>query len=147
MLQITKIFRFEMAHAVFGYPGKCKNIHGHSYELHVTVGSPAAIEFVPAPGFILDFKVLKAIVQEKVIDNVDHKLVLSSAYINDHQYLANSENLCTWPYEPTAENILLYVKNQLNESLPNGVYLMRLKLYETNDSYAEWINTNASLMH
>ena len=37
MLKLTKIFHFEMAHAIHGYAGACKHIHGHSYELHVTV--------------------------------------------------------------------------------------------------------------
>ena len=65
MLQLTKIFQFETAHAIFGYQGGCKNIHGHSYELHVTVASPHD-DFIPAPGFILDFKKLKAIVSAAV---------------------------------------------------------------------------------
>lgn len=60
MLSLTKIFHFEMAHAIYGYPGSCKNIHGHSYELQVTVTRDIEPQnYIPAPGFILDFKELK----------------------------------------------------------------------------------------
>ena len=72
MLSVTKIFYFEMAHAIYGYSGPCKNVHGHSYELHVTVGADdQGDEFIPAPGFILDFKELKSIVNTSVIDILD----------------------------------------------------------------------------
>ena len=49
-----------MAHAIHGYRGACKNIHGHSYELHVSVGSSKIYEgYFTAPGFVIDFKELK----------------------------------------------------------------------------------------
>lgn len=60
MLMVTKIFQFEMAHAIYGYPGACKNIHGHSYELHVTVSADyKKRSYIPDTGFIIDFKELK----------------------------------------------------------------------------------------
>ena len=78
MLTLTKIFHFEMAHAIYGYLGACKNIHGHSYELHVTVTTSEQVkEFIPAPGFIIDFKEIKQVVFASVIQSLDHKLVLS----------------------------------------------------------------------
>jgi 6-pyruvoyltetrahydropterin/6-carboxytetrahydropterin synthase len=146
MLQVTKIFRFEMAHAIYGYNGKCRNIHGHSYELHVTVGSSVAADgFIKAPGFIIDFKDLKQLVQRLVIDELDHRLVLSQDWISAHEHLSPAENRLIWPYEPTAENILIFIKSQLHQNLPGGVVLMRLKLFETADSFAEWINTEKTV--
>ncbi len=139
MLRVTKIFRFETAHAIFGYAGSCRNIHGHSYVLHVTVQQAVASDdFLAAPGFVIDFKLLKAIVKEAVINRFDHRIILSEAYLNKHPHLSSLENLEVWPIEPTAENILLQVKNKLQELLPPTVSLSNLKLYETADSYAEW---------
>jgi 6-pyruvoyltetrahydropterin/6-carboxytetrahydropterin synthase len=82
MLRVTKIFRFETAHAIFGYPGSCRNIHGHSYVLHVTVQQAQAREgYLPAPGFVIDFKQLKQMVQQAVIEKFDHRLILSANYL------------------------------------------------------------------
>ncbi len=143
MLSLTKIFHFEMAHAIYGYPGACKNIHGHSYELYVSVASVDIPEtYIPAPGFVIDFKEIKKLVNAAVIDKVDHKLLLSQAYLREHSSFLLQENLVTWPAEPTAENLLLFIKQTLAEKLPAALKLVGLKLYETKDSYAEWTNEN-----
>jgi 6-pyruvoyltetrahydropterin/6-carboxytetrahydropterin synthase len=140
MLQITRIFRFEMAHALNGYNGSCKNIHGHSYELHVTVSSDRnSSEYIAAPGFIIDFKELKKIVQQTIIDKFDHKLVLSQAFITINPAAQNNENLVEFEEEPSAENLLIYISNILRKCLPHSAHLNRLKLFETRDSYAEWV--------
>ena len=139
MLQITKIFRFEMAHAIDGYAGKCKNVHGHSYALHVTVGSNSnEDDYLSAPGFVIDFKQLKNIVNERVVDILDHKLVLSTAYLKLHESLKGQENLVIWEYEPSAENMLIYIKKNLQSVFPKEIKLVKLRLFETADSYAEW---------
>lgn len=141
MLQITKIFHFEMAHAIDGYKGPCRNIHGHSYELHVTIaGIKEESEYLPVPGFILDFKELKRIVVAGVIELFDHKLLLSASFLTKNPGIRSQENLLVWNAEPTAENILVYIKNAITKNLPAGVLLTALKLYETKDSYAEWVN-------
>lgn len=141
MLKLTKIFHFETAHAIHGYEGACKNIHGHSYELHVTVTAAANTDdYIPAPGFVIDFKEIKKIVKEQVIVNLDHKLLLSKQFILENKYTSQQENIKVWDIEPTAENLLLYIKKVLTASLPSFVQLSYLKLYETKDSYAEWCN-------
>lgn len=128
-----------MAHAVHGYVGKCSNVHGHSYRLEVSVASKeTSAGFIPAPGFIIDFKDLKRIVQESVIEKLDHSLVLSSAFIEKRKEFFSLPNLLTWDFEPTAENILLFARNNISDRLPQGVHLVKLKLYETADSFAEW---------
>ncbi len=139
MLSITKIFHFEMAHAIYGYSGACRHIHGHSYELHVTMCTPENDkDFIPAPGFILDFKELKQLIMSAVIETFDHKLVLSREYLIKNPNLNSQENLIIWEAEPTAENMLVYIQRILRAKLPPAINLKELKLYETNNSYAEW---------
>ncbi|MBY0481914.1 MAG: 6-carboxytetrahydropterin synthase [Chitinophagaceae bacterium] len=140
MLRLTKIFHFEMAHAIHGYQGACKNIHGHSYELHVTLcTSGTQKEYIPSPGFIIDFKQIKNLVHTSLIDKFDHSLLLSKAYISEHPSISGYDNLIEWEVEPSAENILLYMQQIIQEKLPIEIRLVHLKLYETKDSFAEWL--------
>ena len=130
-----------MAHAIDGYSGACKNIHGHSYVLHVTVtGKNPVYEYIPPPGFIFDFKELKKIVSAVIIENLDHKLVLSRNFVEKNKSIRGQDNLFIMEAEPTAENLLIYIRDSLKNYLPEGVLLAALKIYETNSSYAEWIN-------
>ncbi len=132
-----------MAHAIHGYPGACKNIHGHSYELHVTVCSSDNYEqYIPAPGFVIDFKEIKNLVNDAIIYKFDHKLILSQAFLLKNPSFLLQENLVSWPVEPTAENMLLFIQQTLAEKLPADIKLVQLKLYESKDSYAEWTNGN-----
>lgn len=140
MLQVTKIFRFETAHALYGYAGSCRFIHGHSYVLHVTVRSVQQEDvYLPAPGILLDFKQLKKLVQETVIMHLDHQLVLSRAYVDANPGIAQEDNLLLMEAEPSAENLLLFVRNAIRGKLTAGTELAGLKLFETQDSFAEWV--------
>ncbi|MBP6022245.1 MAG: 6-carboxytetrahydropterin synthase [Ferruginibacter sp.] len=131
-----------MAHAIHGYAGACKNIHGHSYELEVTVsGCTTKDEYILAPGFIIDFKELKQLVTDSIIRTIDHKLVLSQDYIAEHPSIRSQENLVMLGAEPTAENLLIHFQQILLQALPSGSKLVELKLYETKDSFARWIDT------
>jgi 6-pyruvoyltetrahydropterin/6-carboxytetrahydropterin synthase len=139
MLKVTKIFRFELAHAIHGYEGLCKNIHGHSYILHVTVGTKNnSDQYLPNTGFIIDFKDLKRIIREAVVSPFDHGLILSEDYLAQHPDMRNMSNLHVWTMEPSVENILLYIKREIENKFPNQIELVKLKLYETSDSYAEF---------
>lgn len=139
MIQLTKVFHFETAHAIHGYDGQCKNIHGHSYELHVTIAGEESEEgYLPAPGFLFDFKDIKKAGLE-IVETLDHKVVLSKDYIAAHPEMEEHENLVVWDFEPTAENILLYTKSIFIKNLPENIKPVRIKLFETKDSYAEWL--------
>ncbi|MDE3213219.1 MAG: 6-carboxytetrahydropterin synthase [Bacteroidota bacterium] len=139
MLEVTKIFRFETAHAIYGYQGPCQNIHGHSYELHVTLASLQSYpEYIPGPGFFIDFKELKKWVKEAIIDPLDHKLILSSDFMKANPGLSELPNIEVWTCEPSAENMLLHFRQLLEKKMPAGVRLSAMRLYETRDSYAEW---------
>jgi 6-pyruvoyltetrahydropterin/6-carboxytetrahydropterin synthase len=128
-----------MAHAIAGYDGPCRHIHGHSYVLHVTIKSDNLHdEYIPAPGMIFDFKQLKAIVNSGIIQQLDHKLVLSNDFLAGYKGIINGDNLVVWDMEPTAENMLIFMQRCIKDMLPEGLGLATLKLYETKDSYAEW---------
>ncbi len=138
MLKVTKIFRFETAHAIHGYDGLCKNIHGHSYVLHVTVGIPSRNnDYLPGTGFIIDFKDLKKIINDVVVKPFDHALILSEEYLRAHPNMSKMENLHVWDMEPSVENMLIYIRTKIIDKLPENITLCNLKLYETSDSYAE----------
>ena len=142
MLTITKIFYFDSAHAIQGYDGNCKHIHGHTYELHVTVTNCVdGNQFIPLPGMIMDFKELKKIVNGAVLKNLDHRLLLSEDYLKSKKSISFHESLFALQAEPTAENLLICIRKQIENELPGEVKLVALKLYETNSSYAEWTNT------
>lgn len=140
MISITKIFRFESAHAIHQYEGSCKNIHGHSYELHVTVKAKQPTGgYLEGLGIILDFKELKSLVQAHVVKQLDHKLLLSKAYLSEHKRDFAHEELNVFEVEPTAENILVFARDRILGALPPHIKLHSLKLWETHDSYAEWL--------
>ena len=140
MLIITKIFHVEMVHAIYGYAGACKNIHGHSYELHVTVSAEGdETVYIPPPGFMADFKDIKKWVQAAVIEKMDHSLLLSQDFIAANPTVSSLKNLVIFEAEPTAENLLIQIRLILVKILPVNLKLIRLKLFETKDSYAEWI--------
>lgn len=139
MIAITRIFSFETAHAIYGYAGACRNIHGHSYTLHVTITATEEIrEYIPDEGILFDFTDLKKLVNERVIEKLDHRLLLSTAFLKKHPGLYSAENLFEIPWEPTAENLLIWIAQQTSPALPAHVKLGGLKLYETKNSYAVW---------
>ncbi len=138
MISVTKIFRFETAHAIHEYEGLCKNIHGHSYELHVTVSKSSSDNFILENGFVIDFKDLKSIVKTNVIEYFDHQIILSEKYIEAQPNLNKLENLAIWKMEPSAENMVLFIKDKISNSFDTDIKLIKLRLYETADSFAEW---------
>lgn len=139
MLSLTKIFHFETGHALHEYDGACKDIHGHSYELHVCVTIKKQQEgYLSPPGFIIDFKDIKKIVNRCIVDFLDHKLILSKSYLKHHPFVENLDNLIIWDFEPSAENILLFIRNTLKNQFPENIMLKKMLLYETKNSFVEW---------
>ena len=141
-IRITKHFDFETAHALYGYDGKCKNIHGHSYQLYVTViGKPIDDASHVKNGMVLDFGDLKKIVKAEIVDVFDHATVLNKN--SPHKELADkikphSPKVLLVDYQPTSENMIVDFAEKISANLPDSVTLHSLKLYETNNSYAEW---------
>ena len=141
LIRITKEFKFEMAHALKGYDGPCQNIHGHSYELKVTVsGTPIADENNPKLGMVMDFGDLKTIVRKTVVDVFDHALVLNNSYPeNVSTGLKNTFNKVIFlDYQPTSELMVADFAERIQNELPKSVHLTYVLLRETVTSYAEW---------
>lgn len=145
-IRLTKEFTFEMAHALEGYDGPCKNIHGHSYKLEVTViGKPCTDSSASDYGMVLDFGKLKKIVNEVVIHRFDHVLLIpkQSALYQKIDELPLGKTLAV-DFQPTCENMLNHIAPLITERLPEHVRLFRLKLHETATSYAEWYASDNS---
>lgn len=123
---VTKRMTFEACHHLNNYEGKCSKLHGHSYKLEVTfVGGidPDIVcsETLATEAMVCDFKDIKDRVK-KVIDDFDH------ANLNDF-----------FP-QPTAEVMAVYIYDRLSDDiLPHRGYKVHsVKLWETEDSYAEY---------
>lgn len=141
-IRITKEFKFETAHALMGYDGLCKHIHGHSYELLVTViGQPIEDESNPKLGMVMDFGDLKKIVKEEVVAKMDHCLVLNNKGSKAEALKQSDEmfeRVITVPYQPTSEMMLVDFAERIKPRLPQNIKLHHMLLRETVTSYAEW---------
>lgn len=141
-IRITKQFYFETGHALYGYDGKCKNVHGHSYKLSVTVaGSPISDASNVKYGMVIDFGDLKKIVASEIVDKFDHATVFNKN--TPHIELANElekrgHNVILVDYQPTSEMMLIDFAKKIKNRLPNTIKLHSLKLQETGTSSAEW---------
>lgn len=134
-LRLTKQFDFQMAHALSGYDGKCRNLHGHNYRLLVTIsGRPIADTIDAKRGMVMDFGDLRQVVTRCVVEPFDHALVVpkGSAFAG-----ITETKLITTDFQPTCENLLIHFAGLLEGQLPEGVSLHSLRLYETEGSYAE----------
>ncbi|NLA16150.1 MAG: 6-carboxytetrahydropterin synthase [Bacteroidales bacterium] len=139
-LYITREFRFEGAHALTGYDGKCRHIHGHSYKLLVTItGEPSDIPGHPKSGMIMDFNDLKKIVYQYVIEPLDHALMLRKEAPLSSQLKEQYENIKIFDFQPTCEQLTLYIADILDPVITPPNRLHRVRLYETPTSFAEWV--------
>jgi len=145
-IRITKQFNFETGHALYGYDGKCKNVHGHSYKLSVTViGKPITDNSNVKFGMVIDFTDLKKIVKEEIVDQFDHATVFNKN--TPHVELARElqsrdHHVILVDYQPTSENMVVDFANRIKNRLPQGIALHSLKLQETETSFAEWFQSD-----
>lgn len=141
MLSLTRIFTFDMAHALLYHQGKCRHIHGHTYRLEVSVAGEVVQErHNPLDGMIMDFAEMKTWIQSQVLDHYDHALVLDQEHPVAQSGLPGNEyeKIVLMPCSPTCENILLDIYRRLSSSLVPGVRISRIRLSETPGSFAEW---------
>lgn len=141
-IRITKQFSFEAGHALYGYDGKCKNVHGHSYKLWVTVlGEPITNEKDVKLGMVIDFGDLKKIVKQEIVDVFDHATVFNknTPHIELAAELqARDHEVILVDYQPTSENMIQDFAQKIKKRLPQHIKLHSLKLQETETSFAEW---------
>ena len=112
IIRLTKEFTFEAAHALEGYDGLCREIHGHSYRLFVTVkGTPCADESNPKFGMVMDFGELKRIVNEQILSRLDHAFVMRRTAESTRvaeQIGCRFGRIVLVDYQPTCENMLAH---------------------------------------
>lgn len=141
-IRITKQFSFETGHALYGYDGKCKNVHGHSYKLSVTViGTPITEAQNVKFGMVIDFTDLKKIVKEEIVDQFDHATVFNknTPHVElAHELESRGHHVILVDYQPTSENMVIDFANRIKNRLPKNINLFSLKLQETETSFAEW---------
>ena len=141
VIRVTKEFGFEMAHVLWNYDGPCRNVHGHSYRLFVTLtGIPFTDPDNPKNGMVIDFTDLKEIVKDEIISVFDHSVVVSKKYEQEKKdmFLKLFGNTVLVDYQPTCENLVEDFAARLIPRIPKNIKLHSLKLYETASSYAEW---------
>lgn len=138
IVRVTKEFDFEASHALDGYDGKCKDIHGHSYHMMVRIkGTPITDDADPKRGMVIDFSDLKKIVGEQIVKPFDHALILKS----DSRFKGieqKNERVQYVDYQPTCENMVIDFAERIKAQLPAHIELHSVFLRETNSSYAEW---------
>jgi 6-pyruvoyltetrahydropterin/6-carboxytetrahydropterin synthase len=151
MLTATKVFQFDCAHMLSGHLGLCKNLHGHTYKLEVSVALipikstlEDTIEIGAEEGMVMDFSNLKTIVKECIVDEFDHAFV----YFTQTKDLCENEiarvlqshgkKIVRVSYRPTAENMARDFFCTLESMLVGyGVKVTSVKVWETPTSVAE----------
>jgi 6-pyruvoyltetrahydropterin/6-carboxytetrahydropterin synthase len=140
-IRVTKQFSFEMSHALLNYDGLCRNIHGHSYKLSITVaGEPLQDSESPKDGMVIDFSILKKMIQQQIVAELDHSLMINQkAPIDKLNELGEMyERHHVVPFQPTTENVVVYIAQKVKRLLPEHLELFSVRLYETTNSFAEW---------
>ncbi len=141
-IRITKQFTFETGHALYGYDGKCRNVHGHSYKLSVTViGTPITDTSNVKLGMVIDFGDLKKIVKEEIVDPFDHATVFNKN--TPHMELAKElkdrgHKVILADYQPTSENMVIDFASKIKSRLSKEIQLHSVNLRETDTAFAEW---------
>jgi len=146
----TKEFTWDCAHLLAGHEGLCKNLHGHTYKLLVTVKRlfEDTIEEGPSKGMVVDFKDLKNYVVDNIVSPLDHSTIIDmsneDAFEAGLYHLLNNHDkkiFRVW-YRPTAENMardFFFILNNSLETAGANYRVVYLRLYETPTSYAEII--------
>jgi 6-pyruvoyltetrahydropterin/6-carboxytetrahydropterin synthase len=122
MLSVTKIFSFEAAHYLPKHKGKCAEFHGHSYKLEVEIAyeNTDSDALLNDNFMVVDFSDIKKIVDKMIEEGYDHKFLNE---LIEH---------------PTAENMVLIISDYLKTQFKNPLQVIRVRLWETANSYAEW---------
>lgn len=132
-MKVAKEFKWEMGHRLPEHFGNCKNIHGHSYKMIVELEG-----VLNEAGMVIDFYDVEKIINP-IIDKLDHAFMVKN---NDNDVLELLEKVkskkVVVDFYATVENICLYVINEIRKSeLPNNISTVTVRIYETNEDFAE----------
>ena len=135
MITVTKTVKFDAAHVLTNHQGLCKNLHGHTYRVDVSVAQPADDD----RDMVIDFKDLKALATEVICDRFDHAFIYNTEAAGAMEIAAvvekNGMRTVAIPFRSTAENLAKMFYNDLKPHLPG---LSSVKVWETTDNVAEY---------
>ena len=135
MITVTKTVKFDAAHVLTNHQGLCKNLHGHTYRVDVSVSQAADDE----RDMVIDFKDLKGIANEVVCDRFDHAFIYNTESVGEREIAAvvekNGMRTVAIPFRSTAENLAKLFFSDLKARIPG---LVAVKVWETADSCAEY---------
>ena len=135
MVTVTKTVRFDAAHVLSDHAGLCKNLHGHTYRVDVSVTQPEG----DTRDMVIDFKDLKLIANEVVCDRFDHAFVYNTQSAGECEIAAvvekNGMRTVAIPFRSTAENLAKMFYGELKVRIPG---LSSVKVWETAESCAEY---------
>ena len=132
-MKIAKEFRWEMGHRLLLHPGKCLNLHGHSYKMLVEFTGE-----VEDNGMVLDYFDVKKIITP-LVDELDHAIIVnkSDSKLLEAVELLNSDFVLV-DFESTAENLCYYFLDKIKSAdLPKNITEIMVKIFETENTYAE----------
>ena len=150
MQTATKEFHWEMAHMLENHNGLCKNVHGHSYKMQVTIGRNDGKvitddDELAAEGMVMDFSKIKNVVNRLFVDKLDHAFVFNSNSDSPavHEILEillkYHMKVFGFPFRTTAENMAEYIGKTLQAEFLGSMYsVLKIRLYETVTGFAEW---------
>lgn len=113
---IFRRFGFDAAHCIPSHPGRCHFPHGHHWRVEVAVKG----NFEEEDSMLIDFGDLKKILMREVIDRLDH------TDLND-----------IFEFEPTAENLAVWIRRQIEYYLPENILIHFVRVWESEDCYAQ----------
>jgi 6-pyruvoyltetrahydropterin/6-carboxytetrahydropterin synthase len=135
MLTVTKSIKFDAAHVLTNHQGLCKNLHGHTYRVEVSVTQPPE----STADMVIDFKDLKQICEGTIIERFDHAFIYDSTSEGESEIAAvvskHGMRAVALPFRSTAENLARHFYEQLSTCVPG---LSAVRVWETPDSCAEY---------
>ena len=131
MFKVVKIMEFCYGHRLLDYDGKCANLHGHNGLVEIEIKTNK----LDARGLVVDFGEIKAIVKKFLDENLDHKMILSSADPFVEILRAQKEPMYVMKENPSAENIAKLIFDYAREK---GLPVNEVRLWETRSSCASY---------
>ncbi len=128
---------FDSAHFLYGYEGKCSNIHGHRWKIEAKIKSAVLEDNGPKRGMLIDFGDFKKYVRA-LADKYDHTLLFEEGSLKESTVAALKEegfSLTPLPVRPTAENLAKLFFQELQNDLPQ---LSSVTVYETPENCAKY---------
>ena len=133
MTTVTKTVKFDAAHVLTDHQGLCRNLHGHTYRVDVSVAQAGDGDMV------IDFKELKGVLAEVILDRFDHSFVYNTCSVGESEIAAVVEKhgmrTVAIPFRSTVENLAKMFYNELKAKVPG---LSAVKVWETADNVAEF---------